>query len=264
VKGKLRLLKFMKIGGLQKFSLLDYPEHLSAIIFTTGCNFRCQYCYNPMLVWPEKSNEHQNIDSIENGNNKFLIDEIEEVNSEISEDDLFDFLKNRIGKLEGIVITGGEPTIHHNLPEFIKKIRDLGFKIKLDTNGTNPEMIKNLINKKNIDYIAMDVKGTGESYSKVTGISVDLEKIKKSIKIIMNSSLPYEFRTTIVPELIKINDISLMGKMINGADKWFLQQFKSDIELVNSDFENFSPYKIDVLESMKKEALKFVKNCEIR
>ena len=254
----------MKIGGLQKLSLLDYPEHLSAIIFTKGCNFRCQYCYNPMLVWPEGASKPKNIDSAENGNHKFSAEEIEEVNSEISENDLFDFLNKRVGKLEGIVITGGEPTLHPDLPEFIDKIRDLGFKIKLDTNGTNPEMIKGLIANKQIDYIAMDLKGTKKSYSKVTGVPVNLENIQKSIKIIMESGLSYEFRTTVVPELVKLEDIAVMGEMIKGADKWFLQQFKSDMELVNSEFENFSPYDREVLEEMGEIVKKYVNISAVR
>lgn len=254
----------MKIGGLQKFSMLDYPEHLSAIIFTKGCNFRCQYCYNPMLVWPEGSRKPKNIDSAENGNHKFSTGEIEEVNFEISENDLFDFLNKRVGKLEGIVITGGEPTLHSDLPEFIDKIRDLGFKIKLDTNGTNPEMLKKLIANKQIDYIAMDLKGTKESYEKVVGVPVNLESIEKSIKIIMESNLPYEFRTTVVPELIEPEDIDKMGEMIKGADKWFLQQFKSDMELVNSEFQNFSPYKKEVLDKMGEVAKKYVNTSAVR
>ena len=254
----------MKIGGLQKFSMLDYPEHLSAIIFTKGCNFRCQYCYNPMLVLPEGADKPKNIDSTENGNHKFSDEEIEEVNSEISENDLFDFLNKRVGKLEGIVITGGEPTLHPDLPEFIDKIRDLGFKIKLDTNGTNPEMLQKLIINKQIDYIAMDLKGTEESYSEVTGVPVDLENIKKCIKIIMESGVSYEFRTTVVPELIKLEDIPVMGEMIKGADKWFLQQFKSDMELVNSEFENFKPYEKKVLDEMGEIVKKYVNISAVR
>jgi len=254
----------MRIGGLQKLTLLDYPEHLSAIIFTKGCNFRCQYCYNPMLVWPEGSYEPENIDSSSDANNISSGEEIEEVNFEISEGDLFDFLKNRVGKLEGIVITGGEPTLHHDLPEFIDKIRDLGFKIKLDTNGTNPEMLLKLINDKKVDYIAMDLKGTEKTYSKVTGVEVNLENIKKSIKIIMESGVPYEFRTTVVPELVEPEDISLMGEMIKGADKWFLQQFKSDMDLVNKDFQNFKPYEKDVLEKMGETAKKYARHSAVR
>lgn len=245
-------------------TLLDYPEHLSAIIFTKGCNFRCQYCYNPMLVWPEGVYKPKNIDSAENGNNKFSAEEIEEANFEISENDLFDFLNKRVGKLEGVVVTGGEPTLHSDLPEFIDKIRDLGFKIKLDTNGTNPEMLKKLIANKQIDYIAMDLKGTKESYEKVVGAPVNLESLEKSIKIIMESALPYEFRTTVVPELVEPEDIDLMGEMIKGADKWFLQQFKSDMDLVNPKFENFSPYPKEVLEKMGENIKKYAKQTGVR
>jgi len=217
-----------------------------------------------MLVWPEGASKPKNIDSAENGNHKFLAEEIEEVNSEISENDLFDFLNKRVGKLEGIVITGGEPTLHPDLPEFIDKIRDLGFKIKLDTNGTNPEMIKRLVAENKIDYIAMDIKGTEESYSKVTGVPVNMENIKKSIKVIMESNLPYEFRTTVVPELVKLEDIDVMGEMIKGADKWFLQQFKSDMELVKSEIENFSPYEKEVLDKMEEIVKKYVNISAVR
>lgn len=252
----------MKIGGLQKLSLLDYPEYPSAIIFTQGCNFRCQFCYNPMLVWPY-------------GGGKFKKD-----HHLLEEGDLFDFLKSRVGKLEGVVITGGEPTIHKDLPEFIKKIKDLGFKIKLDTNGTNPGMLEKILTT--IDYIAMDLKAPLEKYEEIIGVypvksgkagapplaglfnRVDLEKIRKSIKIIMKSGLPSEFRTTIVPGLINKDYIAKMGELIKGADKWFLQRFKSDTDLVNKGLENKKAFTEKEMQNMAAIGRQYVKKCEVR
>jgi len=207
----------MIIGGLQKISLLDYPEHVAAIIFTQGCNFRCQFCYNPMLVWPTKI-----------AKKKYNQD-----HTLIPENDLFNFLKARQGKLEAVVITGGEPTLHKDLPEFIKKIKQLGFLVKLDTNGTSPEMLKKIIKAKLVDYLAMDFKAPWELYDKITGVKAPIIKIKQSLKIIMSSGLPYEFRTTVVPGLLKLSDLEKMAKILKGADKWFLQRFKDDIDLVN-------------------------------
>jgi len=153
----------MIIGGLQKFSLLDYPGHIAAIIFTQGCNFKCQFCYNPMLVWPSKVNKFKQKDHpFQN-----------------KEDGLFDFLKLRVNKLDAVVISGGEPTIHPDLVDFIAKIKKLGYLVKLDTNGTNPEIIKDLLKKKLVDYIAMDIKAEEGKYSKVVGKKVNFAKIKK-------------------------------------------------------------------------------------
>lgn len=243
----------MIIGGLHKFSLLDYPEKVSAIVFTQGCNFRCQFCYNPMLVWPKGI-----------GCKDTFSQEKEQEGHPLTEGDLFEFLKTRIGKLDAVVITGGEPTLHNDLPEFIKKIKDLGFLVKLDTNGTNPEMIKKLLEQKLIDYIAMDIKATPEKYDLVTGVQTNLSKIKESIIIIMKSGLPYEFRSTITPGLIKKTDIEGMGKMIEGANKWFLQQFKNDTDLVNPDTQKTVPYSSLDFEEMQKEGSRYAKFCGIR
>ena len=239
----------MLIGGLQKFSLLDYPDHLSAIIFTQGCNLKCQFCYNPMLIVVPQKDHH-------------LL---------IKEDGLFVFLKSRVGKLDAVVITGGEPTIHSDLPEFIAKIKKMGYLVKLDTNGTNPEIIKKLIEKKLIDYIAMDIKAPKDKYKKVAGVPIDFDKIQKSVKIIMQSGLfpsnwtgKYEFRTTIAPGLLDTNDIVEIAKIIKGADKWYLQQFKSDTDLVNKKMEKVKPYSSKELEEMREAGKKYVKKCEVR
>lgn len=245
----------MIIGGLQKFSLLDYPEHLSAIIFTQGCNFRCQFCYNPMLVRFAGKINH-NIPSPKS--------EDQRGHTYIKEDDLFSFLKKRLGKLDAVVITGGEPTIHADLPKFIKKIKSLGYKIKLDTNGAQPEILKKLVEEQLIDYLAMDIKASEKKYKLVTGEQPDLAKIKKSIKIIKESGLPYEFRTTIVPGLHEKNDIKEIGKLIKGGAKWFLQQFKSDMDLINKKLKRTKPYTEKEIKEMCKEARKYVKFCEVR
>ncbi len=247
----------MIIGGLEKFSLIDYPEHLSAIVFTKGCNFRCQFCYNPMLVWPDNSASESTYDHkspLEGDQKDYLL----------SEDNLFDFLKERVNKLDAVVITGGEPTLHSDLPDFIKKIKKLKFKVKLDTNGTNPEMLSSIVEEGLIDYLAMDIKASPKNYDLVTGVSPEMDKIKKSIKIIMTSRLPYEFRTTLVPELHSKKDIKEIANLIKGAEKWFLQPFKSDTKLVNDTFEGAVSFTDKEMDEMCQIAKNYVKQCNLR
>lgn len=250
----------MIIGGLQKFSLLDYPDHLSAIVFTQGCNFRCQFCYNPMLVLPAEVGKIKNTSSSQNQ----VGEEIKEGGPYMSEDAFFDFLRGRQGKLDAIVITGGEPTLHQDLPEFIKKIREFGFKVKLDTNGTHPDMIASLLEAKLLDYVAMDLKTSLAKYDLATGVQPDVEKIKKAAKLIMASGLPYEFRTTAVPELTDLEDIQAMAELIKGADKWYIQRFKSDTDLINSSFQGLPAHCEEVMEQMVETARRFVKVSELR
>ena len=242
----------MIIGGLHKFSLLDYPDKISAIVFTQGCNFRCQFCYNPMLVWSTT------------GCKDTFSTEKETEGRFLNEGDLFDFLKSRQGKLDAVVISGGEPTLHRDLPEFIKKIKDLGFLVKLDTNGTSPEMVKKLLEQNLLDYIAMDIKGAPEKYDQVTGVKTDLSKLQESIIIIKDSGLPYEFRSTITPGLVSLADIPKMGELIQGAEKWYLQQFRNDTDLVNPETEKVEPYTSAELEEMRVAAASFVKYCGLR
>ncbi|MFH0840933.1 MAG: anaerobic ribonucleoside-triphosphate reductase activating protein [bacterium] len=235
----------MLIGGLEKLSLIDYPDHLAAIIFTQGCNFRCQFCYNPMLVLP-------------NSKNKLQKDHL------IPEKDLFAFLRDRVKKLDGVVITGGEPTLHQDLPEFIKKIRSLGYLIKLDTNGTNPDMVTKLIKDQLIDYIAMDLKAPRNKYEEVVGVPIDFSKIAKSVKIIKASKLPHEFRTTVAPNLLNQSDIIAMAEFLAGDSKWYLQEFQSDKDLINKEFEGSAMYSRRDLQEMAEQARKYVKNCRVR
>lgn len=191
----------ISIGGLQKSSLIDYPDKISAIIFTKGCNFKCPYCHNPELI---KNSGAE---------------------TDVSAHYVLEFLKSRIGKLDGVVITGGEPTIHKDLPEFIKQIKGLGFCVKLDTNGTNPGMLQKLVDEKLIDYVAMDIKAPIEKYSKVANVEVNTDSILKSIQIIKNSQIDYEFRTTVVKAQLLPSDFDKIGEMLKGAKKYYLQKF---------------------------------------
>jgi pyruvate formate lyase activating enzyme len=239
----------MIIGGLEKMTLLDYPGQLAAVVFTKGCNFRCHFCYNPLLVWPDKETDEK---------------KYEKTYPPISEDEFFLFLENRKGKLDGVVITGGEPTLHSDLPEFIKKIRALGYKIKLDTNGTNPKMLEKVLAEKLIDYLAMDLKAPLEKYEQVVSATVNCQDLQKSVKMIIESGLPHEFRTTVVPGLHELADFSLMGKVITGADAWYLQKFKSDTELVDRNLEKNLPFSDQQMKEMALEGSKYVKLCELR
>ena len=239
----------MIIGGLEKMTLIDYPGQLAAIVFTKGCNFRCHFCYNPLLVWPDRETDEK---------------KYEKTYSPISEDEFFLFLESRKGRLDGVVITGGEPTMHHDLPEFIKKIRAWGYKIKLDTNGTNPEALIGLLKENLLDYIAMDLKAPYDKYENVTGVKINCQNLEKSVKIIIESGLPHEFRTTVVPGLLELSDFDKMGAAISGADAWYLQKFKSDTELVDRDLEKHAPFSDKEMEEMASVGKKYVKICEVR
>jgi pyruvate formate lyase activating enzyme len=243
----------MFIGGLQKISLLDYPGHVAAIIFTQGCNFRCPFCYNPMLVEPAGF-----------GKSKYSEQSEQKDYPSISEDDLFVFLKDRRGKLDAVVVTGGEPTIHKDLPAFLEKIKKLGYLIKLDSNGSNPNMIESLINQKLVNYIAMDFKSSFDSYYKTIGVKIDLEKIKKSIKIIMESKLPYEFRTTLVPGLVEGSELIDMSQIIKGAEKWYLQRFQPREGVLDKKYNLIKPYTTKESEEFCQSVKSNVKNCFLR
>ncbi|PJA92327.1 anaerobic ribonucleoside-triphosphate reductase activating protein [Candidatus Kuenenbacteria bacterium CG_4_9_14_3_um_filter_39_14] len=230
----------MLIGGLQKTSLLDYPQKVSAIIFTISCNFRCPFCYNSNLVT-----------KINKGDILPLAD-------------IFEFLKRRKKVLDAVVITGGEPTRHADLPEFIRKIKEMGFLVKLDTNGTNPSMLKKLIQDKLVDYLAMDIKGPLPKYSKIVNVTVSTKKIRESIKIIMHSNLPYEFRSTILPALHSRSDLEKMAKLIKGAKKYYLQKFQATGDLNNQDFNNYKSFTDQEMHDLCDLAKNYVEKCGVR
>jgi len=232
----------MEIGGLEKSTLIDYPGRIAATVFLLGCNFRCPFCYSSELVLPEKMAEQP----------------------KIAEKAFFDFLKERQGLLEGVVICGGEPTIHKDLPDFIKRIKDLGFLLKLDTNGSNPEMLRELMQKGLVDYVAMDIKAPlGAKYDLATGVKVDLDKIKESIEIIKGSGVDYEFRSTIVPSIHTKEDVIQMAKDISPAKKYYLQNFRGE-KTIDPRFEEIKPYAKDFLLEIQKEISPFFEICQVR
>jgi pyruvate formate lyase activating enzyme len=190
----------MIIGGISKTSLIDFPGTIAATIFTVGCPFACHYCHNPELVRPP-----------------FI--------QTIPTQDILNFLATRISKLEGVCITGGEPTIHNDLADFIRTIKNMGFKIKLDTNGINPEHIKELLDEKLLDYIAMDIKGPLANYQSITTKNNLQETILKSIDIIMHADISYEFRTTVAYPLLTPNNFIDISTLIPGAQNYFIQNY---------------------------------------
>lgn len=229
----------MIFRGLQKTTLIDYPEHIAATLFVDKCNFRCPFCQNPSLVFEKEENE-------------------------ISEKEVLEFLKSRREYLEGVCITGGEPTLHGGLKFFIRQVKELGLKVKLDTNGTNPTLLRELIEEKLVDYIAMDVKASLEKYDLATNVNADIGAIRESIELLKEGRVDYEFRTTVVPTIIEMDDIEKIGELVKGAKLFVLQQFVNDVPLVDEKFRDIQPYSKETLEEMKKIMEKFVEKVEIR
>ena len=183
----------MKLGGLVKFTLIDFPGTPAAIVFTQGCNFRCRYCHNPELVYPHLFTES------------------------MPQEEVMTFLQRRRGTLEGVVISGGEPTLQEDLPRFMAQIKALGYKTKLDTNGTRPEVLKELIDKKLVDYIAMDLKAPLEKYAAITGVEANSTVLKESMELIVKSGLNYQFRTTYDKEVLNDSDIATLSAAVDAA-----------------------------------------------
>lgn len=225
------------IGGIQKTSLIDFPGKVAAIVFTQGCNFHCGYCHNPELIETNLLSHYKT-------------------------EDFIDFLKTRNGKIDGIVITGGEPTIQSGLYDFVKQIKNMGFAVKLDTNGTNPQIIEKLINENLLDYIAMDIKAPLEKYHKITGVNIKTENILKSINIIINSKIDYEFRTTVVKSQLTFDDFNKIGQLIKGAKKYYLQKFLPS-KVLDKNFITETSYTNDEfiqICNLLKEYVNFVSN----
>lgn len=218
----------MRIGGLQKFSLIDYPGKVACIIFTQGCNFRCGYCHNPELVIPEYFCPL------------------------IPEDDVFVFLYKRRQYLEGVVVSGGEPTIQGDLISFMDKIKQLGYLIKLDTNGSQPSVLKQLIQLKLINYIAMDVKATLDRYQEVVGAEFPTEKIKESIEIILSSGIRHEFRTTVVKSACSFDDLCAIRSMVQGDKNYHIQKARIDEKILDKNMLIKEDYEEDEFCSLKR------------
>ena len=228
----------MIINGFQKLTLLDYPGRVACTIFTAGCNLRCPFCHNASLV--------THIDS----ENTFSTEEI------------LDYLKKRQGILEGVCITGGEPLLQPDIKEFITEIKNLGYSVKLDTNGTFPEKLKDLVNSGLVDYVAMDIKNSKAKYKETAGINnLDLSKIEESVDFLINGNIDFEFRTTIVNEFHTTDDIQDIVVWINGAHKYFLQNFVDSGDLIGSEL---TPVTLEKLKEMREKATETIPNVEIR
>jgi len=231
----------MEIGGLQKLTLIDYPGRLAATVFIIGCDFRCPFCYSPELVLPEKIKNQPRI----------------------PEKDFFDFLKERKGLLEAVTICGGEPCINQDLPQFCKRIKKNDYLVKLDTNGSIPEMLKKLINEKLIDYVAMDIKAPKEKYSEAAGVKVDIRKIEESLNLLKKGKVDYEFRTTVIPTILEKKDILKIAQWIGPAQKYYLQNFRPE-KTLDPKFEKIKPYPQKYLLEIQKAVSPFFEVCQVR
>ena len=235
----------MLIKGLQKVTLLDYPGKIACTLFLGGCNFRCPYCHNGSLVITERMGES------------------------ILVEDFLAFLDSRVGRLQGVCVSGGEPTLQADLPLLLAEIKARGFAVKLDTNGTNPEMLEALINDGLVDYVAMDIKNSLAKYLETVGVNSEfgirnskfIDSIKKSTSILMLGRVDFEFRTTLMRELHTEDDIRAIGEWLRGDEKLFLQTYRDDGDLIVGGFTPFSDEETKVLLGVLKE---YVPNAEIR
>ena len=228
----------MKIFGLQKLTLLDFPGQIACTVFTAGCNMRCPFCHNASLVTHIDADEY------------------------MDEEEFFAFLKKRTGVLDGVAITGGEPTLVPDLPEFMEKVQSMGFKVKLDTNGTRPDVLRRVVNAGLADYVAMDIKNSKENYGKTVGIpGFLLTPIEESVDILMNSGVPFEFRTTVVDGLHSPADFESIGRWLKGDELYFLQNFKDSGDLISSGMTGKTPEQMnECLEAVKP----FIPKAELR
>jgi len=222
----------MKIVAVQKTSLIDYPDNISSILFLSGCNFRCPYCHNRDLV----------LDRLPKIDEKVIIDD----------------LKSRKKYIDGVVITGGEPTLYSDLIDLIRKIKEIPLLVKLDTNGSNPDLLEELLNLKLLDYVSMDIKADLENYSKTIGVEIDTDIIKESIYTLKNSKIDYEFRTTVVPPFFNDEIARNIGELIKGSKNYYLQQYVPKNTL-DPKFENIKPYPREILEKFVEILKPYVK-----
>ncbi len=222
----------MKIGGLMKLTLLDFPEHVACTVFLSGCNFRCPFCHNRDLAMASSPDE-------------------------ISQEEFFAFLKKRQGVLQGVCVSGGEPLINDDIFEFLKKIKDMGYKVKLDTNGSFPERLRRIIDAELCDYVAMDVKNSPDKYPQTAGGGVTFDKVSESIAILKESRLPHEFRTTTVKDFHTKDDIAEIAAYLGEEEKYFIQPFRDGESVLVQGLSEFSDEEIkELVETAKKYAPK--------
>ena len=228
----------MHIGGMQKLTLLDYPGKVACTVFLSGCNLRCPYCHNPGLVLPDQINAPG-----------------------IPESEVFAFLEQRKGKLDGICITGGEPTLQPELPGFLEKLRELGYAIKLDTNGTYPGMLKGLLHDGILDYVAMDIKNSPQRYAETCGGADVLSKVRESVDLLLDSSIEYEFRTTVCKPLHTEKEMEEIGHWLGGAKRYFLQPFVDTGNLVSGGVQAYTQ---EELMRLRQAVLPDIPNTRLR
>lgn len=229
----------MQIHGLQKLTLLDFPGHIACTVFTGGCNFRCPFCHNAGLVLaPEKA-------------------------PLIPQDEFFAFLERRRGRLEGVAITGGEPTIQRDLPEFIRAIREKGFAVKLDSNGQNPVMLEELLKEGLLNYVAMDIKNSRERYGETIGLpGFNTDRVERSVKLLMESGIDYEFRTTLMAELHDDTSMEAIGRWIKGCKAYYLQSYRDSEEILAPG--RFSAPAKQTVEHFREILLPYIPSVTIR
>jgi pyruvate formate lyase activating enzyme len=228
----------MHIAGLQETSLLDYPDYISAIVWTQGCPFRCPYCYNRDIV-------------IGSG-------------PLIPEDDVLSFLKKRRRRLEAVVVSGGEPLMQDGLRGFLHEVKALGYLVKVDTNGMFPERLEVLLDEGLVDYVAMDVKAPPEKYSMAAGVRVPADCLERSMRLIRECAPAYEFRTTVVPGVLSKEDVVAIGRWLQGSSCYFLQQFKPIDSLIDASLKEVVPYSKQRLEEMMAAVQPFFQRCGLR
>lgn len=230
----------MIIKGLQKTTLLDFPTKVACTVFTSGCNFRCPFCHNASLVTKNENLDTVNIDAF------------------------FDYLKKRKGILDGVCITGGEPLLQKDIKDFITQIKELGYAVKLDTNGSNSKALIELVNSQLVDYVAMDIKGSKEKYSLICGVDMNryINDVCNSVEFLLSGAVEYEFRTTVVRGLHSYDDFDSIGKWISGANKYFLQQFKDSGDLISND--NFSAFSKEEMQEILSIVKNYLPNAELR
>jgi pyruvate formate lyase activating enzyme len=230
----------VKLKGWVRTSLIDYPDHIATVLFTGGCNFRCPMCHNADLVLRPA-----------------------EIPT-LPEEEVWDFLARREGMVDGVVITGGEPTLQPDLPPFLRRLKDAHLDLKLDTNGYRPGILKTLLRKDLLDYVALDIKAPPKKYPLLTGrADLDVTRIERSIALLKEGDIPYEFRTTVVPGLLDEDDVAEIAQWIAGADQYTLQQFRP-VNTIDPTLEKLSPYPTEMLQTMAGRASRWVSRVMVR
>lgn len=228
----------MRIGGLQKLTLLDFPGQMACTVFLPGCNLRCPFCHNAELVLPDRMREPQ-----------------------LTEQNLLDFLRSRRGILDGVCVTGGEPTLQADLPGLLRTVKDMGFLVKLDTNGTRPDVLRQLLTDGLLDYVAMDVKNCPDRYTETCGGVEVLANVRESAALLLEGSVDYEFRTTVCKPLHSPRELEAVGRWLTGAKQYFLQQFVVSENIIGSGLAAPTP---EEMEAMRQAVLPYIPNTRLR